>query len=157
MIGVVRLLDEECAARRLISTPMKANGAHPLTAHGIPQMETRKVANRRDRVSGAKTMVSANIMCDIIHAVCKSGRIKATLLSSRMMLRGNRGANDDFLFWGDRTPKGRTTELMKVIREKITRDTLPRRPTSPRISFEFSIADCGTSYRKYVSPTHVLL
>lgn len=61
-------------ARRLISTPMNANGAQDDTAQGIPQIATRNVAKRTDRANGAKNMVPANSMCEIIHAVCRSGR-----------------------------------------------------------------------------------
>jgi hypothetical protein len=46
----------------LISTPMKANGAQPLIAHGMPQTATRKVANPREWASGAKIMVAANMI-----------------------------------------------------------------------------------------------
>lgn len=39
---------------------MKANGAQQLTAHGIPQIATKTVANARDRANGAITIVAAN-------------------------------------------------------------------------------------------------
>src|SRR5215471_8467384 len=117
---------------------MKANGAQVVTAHGIPQRATRKVAKGRDLASGAKTIVAANIMCEIIHAICRSGRTKANFLRNRTTPGGGRGANDAFLFSGDRIPNGRTTELTNVIRENITRERLPMRPTSPRVSVDFA-------------------
>lgn len=46
-------------ANLLISIPMNANGAHPDTAQGIPQTETKKVANFNERAMGANIIVPA--------------------------------------------------------------------------------------------------
>ena len=56
-------------ASLLISTPMNENGAQPLTAQGMPQTATRKVAKARDRANGAKMRVAANMQWEISHAV----------------------------------------------------------------------------------------
>ncbi|WEW59947.1 hypothetical protein PRK78_005429 [Emydomyces testavorans] len=148
---MVEFRDEEVGiASRLISTPIKANGAQQVTAQGIPQMATRNVAKRTD-------FAKANKMCEIIHAVCKSGRTNDIFLRKRTTPRGVLRANRLLLSSGGRTPNGRITELTNVINEKITSAKLPRRPTSPSVSFDFSTAEFGASYRKYVSPTQVLL
>lgn len=74
-----------------------------------------------------------------------------------MTPRGGRGVKADFLLSGERTPNGRTMELTTVMKENITSDKLPIRPTSPRVSEDSSAADFGASYLKYVSPTQVAL
>lgn len=147
MVTVDRELADCGMARRLISTPIKANGAQQVTAHGIPQIATSKVAERRDRARGAKIMVAANMRCDINHAVCRSGRTLVILFRTAATPGGGRGVKVGFLLSGGRTPKGRRTELTNVIQEKMTRERLPRRPTSPRVSFD-SAASLGASYRK---------
>ncbi len=143
-------------ARRLISTPMNAKGAQQLTAHGMPQMATRKVATARERAKGAKIIVAANITWEISHVVCKSGRIRVIFLSKAATPGGGRGVNFGRLLSGGWTQNGRRTELINVIDEKTTSERLPTRPTSPNMSAGRS-ASLGTSYRKYVSPTHVVL
>jgi hypothetical protein len=115
---------------------MKEKGAQHEIAQGMPQIATRKVAKRSDRAKGAKIIVQPNMTCDINQAVCKSGRKVITLLSSVAMPGGGRGLKVGLLWSGGRTQKGRSTELMKVMKEKITRERLPRRPTSPRVSLE---------------------
>ena len=80
MLDVIMVTPEDRAAAdglipsRLISTPMKAKGAHPLTAHGIPHTATSNVAKARVRAKGAKIIVAANTRCDINHAFWRSGR-----------------------------------------------------------------------------------
>lgn len=145
MVTVVFRDDVEGMASRLISTPMNANGAQLVTAHGMPQMPTRSVANRTDFAKGANIIVTANTMCEIIQAVCRSGRTKEIFLRKRTTPRGGRGVKRPFLFSGERTANGRTTELNSVIKEKITSDRLPKRPTLPRASFDCSAADSGAS------------
>ena len=141
---------------RLISTPMNANGAQPLTAHGIPQMATSNVAKALDRAMGANIIVAANKRCDINHAFCRSGRTFVIFFNNSARPGGGREVKAGFCVSGGCTQKGRRTELKKVINENTTRERLPTRPTSPRASF-VSEPDSGDSYRKYVSPTHVVL
>lgn len=131
-------------ARRFISTPIKANGAQQLTAQGIPQVATSSVADRTERAAGANSIVKANIMCESIHAVCRSGRVKWNLLRNLIRPKGERRM-EGCLVSGETTPKGRITELMNVTKENITRDMLPRRPTSPNVSGDFSAASLGAS------------
>jgi hypothetical protein len=135
---------------------MKANGAQLLTAHGIPQMATKKVATALDRANGAKIIVAANITCEISHVVCRSGRMVVIFLSSAATPGGGLGVNLGLLLSGGCTQNGNRTELMNVMEEKTTSDKLPTRPTSPSMSVG-CVASFGTSYRKYVSPTQVVL
>lgn len=143
-------------ASLLISTPMKEKGAQEVMAQGIPQRATRKVAKARDRASGAKIIVAANMTCEISHVIWRSGRIAVIFLSSAAIPGGGRGVNLGRLLSGGWTQKGKRTDAMNVMDEKTTRDKLPTRPTSPSMSLG-CVASLGTSYRKYVSPTQVVL
>ena len=134
-------------ARRLISTPMNAKGAQQLTAQGMPQIATRKVAKARERARGAKIIVAAKTTWEISQVVWRSGRIFMIFVSKAAMPGGGRGVNRARLVSGDWTQNGRRTELMKVMDEKTTSERLPTRPTSPSISTGRS-ASLGTSYRK---------
>lgn len=131
-------------ASLLISTPMNANGAQPLTAQGIPQTATRKVATARERAKGAKIMVAANMQWEISQAIWRSGRIEVILFRKAAMPGGGRGVKRVRLLSGGRTQKGRTIELINVIEEKTTSERLPTRPTSPRMSFHWG-EPLGTS------------
>lgn len=143
-------------ASLLISMPMKVKGAQQVTAQGMPQRATRKVATARERAKGAKIMVAANMTWEISQVVWRSGRMPITFLSSEARPGGGRGVNLGRLLSGGWTQNGRRTEPMKVMEEKTTSDKLPTRPTSPSISAG-CVASLGTSYRKYVSPTQVVL
>ena len=134
-------------ANLLISTPMNANGAQPLTAQGIPQMATRKVATARERANGAKIMVAANMQWEINQATCRSGRMEVILFRKAAMPGGGRGVKRVRLLSGGLTQNGRTIELMNVMEENTTRERLPTRPTSPRMSFHWGDS-LGTSKRK---------
>lgn len=129
-------------ANLLISTPIKANGAQPEIAHGMPHMDTKKVATATDLANGANIMVAANMKCEISHAVCKSGRAVLIFLSNAARPGGGRGVKPGFRLSGLRIPKGRNTELINVMSEKITSDKLPIRPTSPNVSVD-CVADSG--------------
>lgn len=82
-------------ASLLISMPMKANGAHELIAHGIPQMATRTVAKVRERAKGARIIVPAKTKCDIHHVVWRFGRIAVIFLRNAATPGGGRGVNRD--------------------------------------------------------------
>lgn len=125
---------------RLISTPMNANGAQPLMAHGMPLMATSRVAKARDRARGAQIIVVKNKTCDINHAFCRSGRNLAILFKKAARPGGGRDVKVGFLVSGGWTQNGRRTELRNVMHEKTTSERLPTRPTSPRTSLEPSTA-----------------
>lgn len=131
-------------ASLLISTPMKAKGAQQLMAQGIPQRATKNVAKARDRARGAKTMVAANMMCEINHVVCKSGRTLGTFFNREAIPGGGRGVNRGRLLSGGCTQNGKSTAPKRVMDEKTTSDELPTRPTSPSISLGRT-ASLGTS------------
>lgn len=133
-------------ASLLISTPIKANGAHPDIAHGMPATDTRNVANLKDRAIGAKTMVPANNRCERSQAVARLGRIFLKRRSRAATPGGGRAVKLArlLLLSGERTPNGKSTELRKVTDEKMTSDRLPSRPTSPRVSDDLA-ADSGFS------------
>ena len=129
----------------LISTPIKANGAQPLIAQGIPHTATRKVAKARECARGAKIIVAANIMWEISQAVWRSGRIAVMALRTAATFGGGRAVNRVRLVSGCMIQKGRSTELRTVMDEKTVNERLPTRPTSPSISVALAISSFGTS------------
>jgi hypothetical protein len=125
---------------------MNANGAHPETAQGIPQTETKKVANFKDRAMGANIIVPAKTRWERSHAVCKLGLTRLKRRSNAAIRGGGRDVKFALLelLSGERTPKGRRTDDRNVTPEKITSDRLPSLPTSPSVSEELA-ADSGFS------------
>ena len=49
------------AVKRLISTPIRENGAQQASIQGTPQRETRMVAMRKERTKGARHMAPAKM------------------------------------------------------------------------------------------------
>jgi hypothetical protein len=151
---------------------MKVNGAQHVIAHEllegqisptphkrsthIPHIATRTVAPYSEVTNGASIMDPAKMQCEIVHAVSRVGLYFSTSITIGAILAGGRGVKSGFSSSGGLTIHGSMTEPANVIVEKAIRDMLPIRPTWPRVS-SASLAAAGASYRRYISPTHVVL
>jgi len=110
----------------------------------IPHTETRMVAMRRDLTNGARHMAEAKMRWLYIQAVRRSGLYLLIVATNGAILGGGLGVNPRFSLSGDLTTQGRRTEPTKVMTENITREKEPMRPTSPRVSVEFSTEACSS-------------
>jgi hypothetical protein len=119
----------------------------------MPQKGTRKVAKRNDAAKGANIMAPEYMKCPTNHAVSRSGRYSVIFVTNPTMLLGGLEVNPSSS--GERIKKGRRNAPENVTIENTTSAMLPMRPTSPSASLD-PLTLCGTSYLKYVSPTHVL-
>lgn len=92
------------------------------------------VAKRTERTNGASIIAPANIKCENIQAVRRSGLYLFMVVTNGAILGGGRGVKPGFSSSGDLTIHGRRTEPTKVTIEKTTRERLPMRPMSPKAS-----------------------
>ena len=102
----------------------------------IPQTETRMVANRKDLTNGARDIAAAKMRWLIVQAVRRSGLLAFTALMKEASIGGGRGVKPRFSSSGDLTIHGRMMEPANVMMEKMTKESEPIRPMSPRVSVE---------------------
>ena len=157
--------------RRLISTPRKAKGAQQATDHDLccvsldfktdvmmvvaytPQQAMMIVACLKLLTKGAMTILPAKIQCAVVHAVSRLG----LYFASPVKCLGGREKPGPFSSSsGLCTKKGRRTDITNVMMEKAMRAMEPMRPTLP-VRSPAALTSAGASYRRYTSPTHVVL
>jgi hypothetical protein len=120
--------------RRLISTPMNANGAHEANAQGMPLIPTMVVANWRLRTKGAMSIAREKMKCDTSQPVRRSGLWSCHAVRIFESAGGGRGVKGRLESSGERIAMGSRMLAVKVTSEKITREREPMRPIAPRRS-----------------------
>lgn len=157
--------------RRLISTPRKAKGAQQATDHDLccvnsdfmrhvirvvaytPQQAMMIVACLKLLTKGAMIILPAKIQCAVVQAVSRLG----LYFASPVKCLGGREKPGPFSSSsGLCTKNGRSTDITKVMMEKAMRAMEPMRPTFP-VRSPAALTSAGASYRRYTSPTHVVL
>jgi hypothetical protein len=133
---------------RFISTPRNAKGAQHATDQDLfvvnrvhchasgrtytPQTAIIKVALRKLRTNGAKTMELANRQCAMVQAVSSEGLYFSISLSMPATLFGGREVKPGtFSSAGDFTKNGSNTDITNVMMLKAMRAVEPTRPTFP--------------------------
>jgi hypothetical protein len=118
-----------------------------------PQQAIMIVACLRLLTKGAMTILPAKIQCAVVHAVSRLG-----LYFSNPVSRFGGWVNPEPLSpsSGLCTKKGRRTDITNVMMEKAMRAIEPTRPTLP-VRSPAALTSAGASYRRYTSPTHVVL
>jgi hypothetical protein len=133
---------------RFISTPRNAKGAQHATDQDLlnvnrahchawlmtytPQTAIIKVALRKLRTNGAKTMELANRQCEIVHAVSSEGLYFSRSLSTPLdFFEGREAKAGTLSSSGDFTKNGSNTDITNVMMLKAIRAIEPMRPTLP--------------------------
>jgi hypothetical protein len=115
------------------------------------------VALLKLRTKGAKTMELAKRQCEMVHAVSNDGLYFSNSVTMPAIFCGGRGVKElAFSSAGDFTKKGSNTDITNVMMLKAIRAIEPIRPTFP-VRSPAALTSAGASYRRYTSPTHVVL